>query len=83
MKVFAQYDSKGAIRALITAEAREGTMAMPTPPPGLFMAEVEDVKLDSAQIKSGTAEVVRTLREIAERHEVDVSMPRCTLKKKE
>jgi hypothetical protein len=82
MRIFAHYDSTGTIRAFITVEAREGAIAMPTPPPGLFVAEVEGLKLDSQKIKSGTLDMAEALRAMAKSHKVKTPLPRCTLTKK-
>ena len=82
MKIFAHYDATGTIRALITVEGRKGAMAMPAPPPGLFVAEVEGLKLDGPKIKSGAPETIKALRAIAKSHKVDTPLPRCKLKRK-
>lgn len=82
MRIFAHYDSTGTIRALITVEARDGAIAMPTPPPGLFVSEVEGLKLDRLKIKSGGPDVVEALRAIAKSHKVKTPLPRCTLARK-
>jgi hypothetical protein len=76
MKIFAHYDSTGAIQSLVVVNAPEGHGPMLAPKPGLFVAEVEGLKL-----KSETPDV-ETLREIARTHKVASPSPRCTLVKK-
>jgi len=82
MRIFAHYDLTGTIRALITVEARKGAIAMPTPPPGLFVTEIKGLKLDSLKIKSGAPDVIETLRVIAKTHKVETPLPDCKLTKK-
>jgi len=82
MQIFANYDSTGTIRALITVEGRKGAIAMPTPSQGTFIAEVEGLNLDDLKIKPGTLEAVEALRTIAKNHKVETGVPRCTLTKK-
>jgi hypothetical protein len=81
MRIFAQYDSTGTIRALITVEAGEGAIAMPTPPPGVFVAEIDGLKLDGLKIRSGAPDLVEALRAIAKSHKVGKPLPSCTLTK--
>ena len=76
MKTFAHFDSTGTIRALITVNAPKGVSAMLTPKPGLFVAEVEGLK-----VKSGAPDL-EALREIAKAHKVATPLACYPLAKK-
>ena len=82
MKIFAHFDTKGTIRAVISVEGREGTVGMPTPTAGTFVAEIDGLKLDGLKIKSGTPEMIEALRAMVKDHKVESALPRCTLTKK-
>jgi hypothetical protein len=48
MKTFVHYDSKGAVRALVTVQGPDHVTASLTPLAGNFAVEIEDLKLDMA-----------------------------------
>jgi hypothetical protein len=63
MKVFAHYDAKGTIRSLISFQAPEGFSLGLIPQSGVFIAEVDGVKLESKENDlEKLAETARTYR---------------------
>lgn len=76
MKVYAHYDLVGTIRSLVTVEGPQQAGMMLVPKPGVFVAEIEGLKL-----KSGKADP-EALREIVGTHKVSTPLPHCTLVKK-
>jgi hypothetical protein len=72
MKTFAHFDSEGQIQSLITIDAPDGVNGGLVPAPGMFVDEVEDVRLGPGEPD------IEAAREIVERHRVApaVSSPR-------
>lgn len=64
MKTFVHYDSSGAIHSLIAVDAPEGVSVALESEPGIFVGEVEGVKLTSGAID------VETVSEIPENYKV-------------
>jgi hypothetical protein len=75
MKIYANYDLAGTIRSMVSLDAPKEAGLMLAPEAGVLVAEVDGVKLKSAQD-------LDALREIAASHRVSSPMPRCTLAKK-
>jgi hypothetical protein len=71
MKVYAHYDFEGNINSLIVANAPKGMEVMLSPQPGLFVGEIEGVKIKDERDDEA-------IRKIAESHRIE--NPRSLLK---
>jgi hypothetical protein len=76
MKIYAHYDTTGAIHSFTIVNAPEGADEMLAPTPGIFVTEVEGLELQS------DIPDVEELRKIAESHIVPTPIPRIRLTKK-
>lgn len=75
MKIYAHYDSEGNIHSLIVGNAPKGVEVMLSPEPGLYVGEVEGLKIKDERD-------VDALRKIGESHRVANPSPRIKLTKK-
>jgi hypothetical protein len=75
MKIYAHYDLTGTIRSIVSLDAPKDAGLMLAPQAGVIVAEVDGVKLKSAQD-------LDELRQIATTNKVSSPTPRCTLSKK-
>jgi hypothetical protein len=77
MKVYVHYDSSGAVHSLVAVNTPEGSSAMLTPRPGLFVAEL-DGEVEGLKLKPDAREL-EALRDMVKELRVPTSPPRCTL----
>lgn len=76
MKIYAHHDVEGTIRSLTILDAPEGAGMMLSPSAGVFVTEVEGLKLKADQLD------FEALRETANNHKVSTPQARSKLARK-
>lgn len=75
MKIYAHYDSEGNIHSLITGNTPKGVEIMLTPQPGLYVGEIEGLKIKNERDAD-------EMRKITESYRVAKPCPTVKLTKK-